>query len=64
MRFSLSGFQGLASILFSVNQAESFENDLRLTLDSVSAISDLLTRTKVAGVNLYAYVILFQKFSK
>ncbi|UJR36135.1 hypothetical protein I4U23_028869 [Adineta vaga] len=54
MRFSPMVFEGLANILFTVNKAGSFENDLRLTFDSVSAVSELLTRTKTAGLNLYA----------
>lgn len=54
MQFSLTAFQGVANIFFTVNNAGSLENDLRLTLDSVAAVSELLGRTKVAGLNLYA----------
>jgi hypothetical protein len=54
MKLSLTAFEGLANILFTVNKAGSFENDLRLTLESVSAVSELLGRTKTAGLNLYA----------
>ena len=54
MKFSLTAFQGLASIAFTVNKAGSLENDLRLTMESVSAVSELLGRTKTAGLNLYA----------
>jgi antitoxin component HigA of HigAB toxin-antitoxin module len=54
MRFSPTAFEGLSNILYTVNKVGSFENDLRLTLDSVSAVSELLSRTKTAGLNLYA----------
>lgn len=54
MRLSLMAFEGIANVLFAVTGARSFETDLRLTLDSVSAVSELLSRTKTAGVNLYA----------
>jgi hypothetical protein len=54
MKFSLTAFQGLANILFTVNKAGSLENDLRLTMESISAVSELLGRTKTAGLNLYA----------
>ena len=47
-------FEGLTNILYTFNKAGSVENDLRLTFDSVSAVSELLTRTKTAGLNLYA----------
>ncbi|CAF4498656.1 unnamed protein product [Rotaria socialis] len=64
MRFSLMAFEGLANILFSINKAGSFENDLRLTLESVSAVSDLLSRTQAAGVNLYASYNFIKKMTK
>ncbi|CAF3864795.1 unnamed protein product [Rotaria magnacalcarata] len=64
MRFSLMAFEGLANILFSISKAGSFENDLRLTLESVSAVSDLLSRTKAAGVNLYASYNFIKKMTK
>ncbi|CAF3396951.1 unnamed protein product [Rotaria sp. Silwood1] len=64
MRLLSGAFEGLASILFAINQAGSFENDLRLTLDSVSAVSELLTRTQVAGVNLYASYNFVKKITK
>ena len=54
MKFSLTGFEGLANILFTVNKAGSLEKDLRLTMESISAVSELFTRTKTAGLNLYA----------
>jgi hypothetical protein len=54
MRLSPTAFEGLANILYTFNKVGSFENDLRLTLDSVSAFSELLSRTKTAGLNLYA----------
>jgi hypothetical protein len=54
MKFSLNAFQGLANILFTVNGVGSLENDLRLTMESISAISELFSRTKTAGLNLYA----------
>ena len=54
MKFSPVAFEGVASILSTFTQVDSLENDLRLTLDSVSAVSDLLGRTKTAGLNLYA----------
>ena len=54
MRFSLTAFQGMANILFTVNSAGSLENDLRLSMESISAISELFSRTKTAGLNLYA----------
>lgn len=54
MNLSLTAFQGLANIFFTVNKAGSLENDLRLTMESISAVSELFTRTKTAGLNLYA----------
>jgi hypothetical protein len=54
MKFPTTALDGLINILFTVNKAGSLENDLRLTLDSVSAVSELLGRTKTAGLNLYA----------
>ena len=54
MHFSPTAFEGLANVLYSINKAASFENDLRLALDSISAFSELLTRTQVAGLNLYS----------
>lgn len=54
MKLSLTAFEGLANILFTVNKAGSLENDLRLTMESISAVSELFTRTKTAGLNLYA----------
>ncbi|CAF0869889.1 unnamed protein product [Rotaria sordida] len=64
MRLSFMAFEGLANILFTINKAGSFENDLRLTLDSVSAVSELLTRTKTAGVNLYASYNFVKRITK
>lgn len=54
MKLSLTAFEGLANILFTVNKAGSLENDLRLSMESISAVSELFTRTKTAGLNLYA----------
>ncbi|CAF1365146.1 unnamed protein product [Adineta ricciae] len=54
MHFPPMAFEGLTNILYTFNKAGSVENDLRLTFDSVSAVSELLTRTKTAGLNLYA----------
>ncbi|CAF2400307.1 unnamed protein product [Rotaria sp. Silwood2] len=64
MHFSFMAFEGLANILFAINSAGSFENDLRLTLDSVSAVSELLARTKTAGINLYASYNFVKKITK
>lgn len=54
MKLPLTAIQGAQKVLSTVTSVGSFENDLRLTLESVSAVSELLGRTKTAGLNLYA----------
>jgi len=64
MEFSLTAFQGLANIFFSVNNMGSFENDLRLSMESVAAVSELLSRMKVAGLNLYSTYNFFKQITR
>ena len=55
LRFSSVAFDGLAGIFFTMNNVgPTFDNDVRLTMESLSAVSELLSRTKTAGLNLYA----------
>lgn len=57
LRFSTVAFEGLAGIFFTMNKAgPKFDNDLQLTMQSLSAVSELFSRTKTAGLNLYSSV--------